>query len=110
MDFNECQREGAMNDIIHIDCDCISPEHILRFTWDPEDKLVYTEIQLVQWRNIWKRIWVAIRYVFGHQCAYGTWDCTIMGRPAMVKLHKYLGDKLRKSKLPQVAKRPGLVK
>ncbi len=63
------------------ECRCGSSEHTLRFTLDiedPEDKELFTSIFLNQYRSIWKRIWIAIKYVFGYKCKFGHWDCWIM--------------------------------
>ena len=64
-----------------LECQCGSDEHTLRFVLS-EDKLsknpdapeYYCSIYLNQWRNVFKRIWVAIKYVFGYKCKYGHWD------------------------------------
>jgi len=62
----------------YFDCQCSSPEHTLRFVYDPEYNELYTEIFLCQNRNIFQRIWVAIKYVFGFKCQYGHWDCWML--------------------------------
>ena len=66
----------------YFDCECSSPEHTLRFVfdtvslWDEAEKpQIYTEIYLDQYRNVFKRIWIAIKYIFGYKCRYGHWDC-----------------------------------
>ena len=66
------------------ECACYSSEHTLKFTFDIENydeektPTIYTTIFLNQYRNIFKRIWVAIRYVFGYRCKYGDWDCWLL--------------------------------
>lgn len=62
----------------YFECSCFSPEHTLRFSYDPEDNELHTHIFLNQYRNVFKRVWVAIRYVFGYKCRYGEWDCWIL--------------------------------
>lgn len=64
--------------IEYFDCKCLSSEHTLRFVYDPEDNELYTEVFLSQYRNIFMRIWVAFRYVFGYRCKYGHWDCWLL--------------------------------
>lgn len=57
-------------------CQCYSCEHTLRFDIDLEDDPhVYTSVYLNQYRNVFKRIWIAIKYIFGYKCNYGHWDC-----------------------------------
>ena len=66
----------------YFDCECSSSEHTLRFCYfEPykgdgfiEPAELYAEIHLNQYRSFWKRIWVAIKYVFGYKCQYGHWD------------------------------------
>jgi len=62
------------------ECVCGSSEHTLRIIldksehakeWPPE---IFTELYLQQRRNIFKRFWIAIKYVFNYKCKYGHWD------------------------------------
>lgn len=62
----------------YFDCKCESPEHTLRFSYDPEDNEIYTEVFLCQYRNPFQRIWTALKYVFGFKCKFGHWDCWLM--------------------------------
>ena len=72
------------------ECQCYSPEHILRFIYDEKNKELYTEIYLCQYRNVFKRIWVAARYIFGYKCKYGQWDCFLFKKEDIKKLQKLL--------------------
>lgn len=62
----------------YFECDCGSDEHRFCITSeDEEDSFapqLYFHLQLHQHRNIFKKIWVAIKYVFGYECRYGHWD------------------------------------
>lgn len=60
------------------ECACFSDEHTLKFSYDPDSDEIYTSVFLHQYRNVFKRTWVALKYVFGYQCKYGQWDCFIM--------------------------------
>lgn len=62
----------------YYECACGSAEHMLRFIYDQDSNELYMEVQLTQYRNIFKRIWVAIKYIFGYQCRYGHWDCFLL--------------------------------
>lgn len=54
-------------------CQCFSDEHTLRFIYDPEDNDLWTEVYLD--KQVWyRRIWVALKYVFGYQSKYGAFD------------------------------------
>jgi hypothetical protein len=62
----------------YFECACFSDEHTLKFHWDADDNQLYTSVYLYHYRNIFKRIWIAIKYVFGYRSKYGHWDCFIM--------------------------------
>lgn len=60
------------------ECACFSDEHTLKFSYDPDENELFTSVYLNQYRNVWKRIWVAVKYVFGYPSKYGHWDCFVM--------------------------------
>jgi hypothetical protein len=62
----------------YFDCKCMSSEHTLRFVYDPDDNELYTEVHLSQYRNVFVRVWVAIKYIFGFKSKYGHWDCWLL--------------------------------
>lgn len=62
----------------YYECQCADPEHTLRFVYDPEENELYTEIHLTQYRNMLKRIFMAIKYIFGYKCRYGCFDCWML--------------------------------
>ncbi len=72
------------------ECACHSDEHTLKFSYDPEDNELYTSVYLNQYRNIFRRVWVAIKYVFGYRCKYGHWDCFIMQPKDAGRLRAFL--------------------
>lgn len=76
--------------IDYVDCSCNSPDHVLRFSYDLEENELWIEIQLIQYRNIFKRMWVAIKYIFGYQCRYGHWDCWLLNPKDCEKIQNIL--------------------
>ena len=62
----------------YFECCCNSDEHTLKFVYDPDDGEVYTSTFIRHWRPWWKRVWVAMKYVFGYTSKYGHFDCTII--------------------------------
>jgi len=78
-----------MNDHF-IRCSCGACEHQAIITADPDDGLVLVEFHLVTWQNILRRLWVAIRYVFGYRSRYGAWDELVMDREQVAELREYL--------------------
>jgi hypothetical protein len=77
----------------YFECACHSPEHTLRFCWDDKDNEIYTEVFLNQYHNFFKRIWIALKYVFGYKCKYGQFDCFLM-QPKDAQRLKSLLDKI----------------
>lgn len=77
-----------------IECQCGSDEHVLRFTLsvDEDEQEIYTSVFLNQWESWYKRVWHAIKYVFGYKCKYGDWDCTILGETEVDQLQKMIDD------------------
>ena len=71
-------------------CQCQSLEHQVGFWYDEEDDYLYCEPHLKTHRNFFKRLWVALKYVFGFRSRYGHWDSTIFEKEDMKKLRDYL--------------------
>lgn len=69
-------------------CACYNVEHQLIFTSSDGD--VFMSIHLVPERNIFKRIWYAIKYIFGYKCRYGHFDEFIFQRKDAYKLARIL--------------------
>lgn len=67
-----------MEDII-VDCDCYSLDHVMRFSYDQEDGLVYIGARLSTHKNWYQRLWAAVKYVFtpGKTC-FGHYDEVIV--------------------------------
>ena len=61
-------------------CECFSPEHQVVIYKDESDgnKQISLCFHLVTYKNIFKRIWVAIKYIFGYKSKYGEWDSVII--------------------------------
>ena len=61
----------------YFDCICTSIEHTIRFvlSFYEDDPEIHLEVYLNQYRNVFKRMWTAIKYIFGYKCKYGHWDC-----------------------------------
>lgn len=65
-------------------CDCGSAEHQIIIHKDKDFSEGYREVilcpHLITYRNIFKRIWVAIKYILGYKCKYGAWDNIIVSK------------------------------
>lgn len=75
----------------YFECECGSPEHTLVFRYNEEDNELYTMVFLNQYRNIFKRIWVAIKYIFGYKSKYGDWDCFVLRPEDKDRLIRLIG-------------------
>lgn len=71
-------------------CQCNNTEHQLIFTSfeDDEDCDVYVSVHLTPEYNIWRRIWMAIKYIFGYKCCYGHFDEFIFKKSDADRLQK----------------------
>lgn len=63
-------------------------EHQLIFSYFPEDNEVYMAVHLIPEYNIWKRIWTAIKYIFGYKSRYGHFDEFIFDKSDADRLQK----------------------
>ena len=65
---------------VYIECVCDCQEHVLRITFDPnicEDHCggdLWTEVYLNKKLPWYKRIWLAVKYMFGYQSRFGAFD------------------------------------
>lgn len=71
-------------------CGCHSSCHQILTEYDPEYNHVYLEIHLTTHRNFFKRIWVAVKYIFGYKSNYGAWDNFIVDKKNKESLLKEL--------------------
>ena len=74
----------------YVACACSDFNHVFRFVFDPDDGDLWLEVQLRQWRPWYKRAWIALRYAFGLQQAYGHYDVTVLKSADFARLHALL--------------------
>lgn len=55
-------------------CKCCNTEHQLIFSYFTDEKEVYVSVHLIPEYRIFRRIWNAIKYIFGHRSIYGHFD------------------------------------
>lgn len=58
-------------------CECGIKEHMFALThWDigGNEEELYLSVHLFHWENFFRRILVAVKYIFGYRCRYGEWD------------------------------------
>lgn len=74
-------------------CKCESPEHQIIFSYfldNDIDREVYMTIHLRPESNIFKRMWIALKYIFGYRSKYEDFDNMIIGQRDVYKLVKIL--------------------
>ena len=85
----------------YFECACHSDEHTLKFALDPgfwegekqtDEPELYTSVFLGNYPGFFKRIWIAIKYVFGYKCKYGHWDCFLIKKDDTDRLIKLLEE------------------
>lgn len=71
-------------------CQCNNTEHQLIFSYfpDDEDREVYVSVHLTPEYSIWRRIWMAIKYIFGYRSCYEHFDEFIFKHSDADKLQK----------------------
>ena len=74
------------------ECECHSDEHTCKFTLDQEDGSLTLSIFLRQWRGIFKRIWIALKYILGYKCKYGHFDCIEFQKEDYQRLSELLDE------------------
>lgn len=81
---------------IILDCDCYTTAHkviVTRDDWDDHPQLVLY-VQMNQWRPWWKRVWFALKWVFGGATPYGHWDTTLVSRESAWELKQLVDQYL----------------
>lgn len=68
-------------------CKCSSLEHIMIITYDEEDVFVSIHLKTLPF---FKRIWAAIKYVFGFKCSYGNFEEIILSKSSIPQLKEII--------------------
>lgn len=73
-------------------CKCYSPEHQLMIWYDSEENEYYFTVHLTPENNFFKRLWKALKYIFGHKCNYGHFDEFLLRDEDRKKLLDFLNN------------------
>lgn len=73
-------------------CGCGNLEHQLVFTYFDDEPEVYVEMHLKP-LPFWERLRLGIKYIFGYQSRYGSFDEIILNKSHISTLNKVI-DKL----------------
>jgi hypothetical protein len=75
---------------LHIVCCCHSLDHQIVFLYDHEDDLMYCVVHLHSFKNVFKRLWTGIKYIFGYKSVYGNWDEIILKKEQIKEIMNFL--------------------
>lgn len=70
-------------------CACQNAEHQLVIAYDEFEygqKEVVLEPYLITYNNFFKRLWVGLKYAFGHDSKYGQWESIIVNKSNVDKI------------------------
>lgn len=73
---------------LYIECDCGTFHHTVRFVIDHEDHEVYIDYTLIKNYRLHKRIWYALKYIFGSELTFE--GSTILNRKQILRLKDFL--------------------
>lgn len=84
--------DGVVNnrELHYFECLCDSREHTIAFRHSRCDNSLYLEIQLNRTAGFFRRIKLAVKYIFGYECKFGHWDCTLFDYNDITRMIKLL--------------------
>jgi hypothetical protein len=76
----------------YLECDCNSIEHNLRFSYieDDETPQLFVDVPLLSRPRWYKRVWFALKYVFGYRCRYGHFDEFVFSPDEVRQLKEFM--------------------
>lgn len=86
----------------YVECNCSCEYHTLRFTWDPDPECpeVYVSVFLNPYFGFFRRLWLAIKYIFGFKSKYGHFDETVLMHDQLKQI-RGLCDRFLQTHIPQ---------
>lgn len=70
-------------------CECHSLEHTAFLEYDEEENEIYLSVHLCR-QEWYRRIWYALKYVFGFRSSYGDFDGFIWGKETCARILPYI--------------------
>lgn len=74
-------------------CACHSIEHQAFFWCDEDDKQLYINLHLQDYKGVFKRLLHGLKYIFGHKSVYGDWDEFLFKEEDVKELKRFLKNK-----------------
>lgn len=75
-----------------LECACRDSRHLLVFNYDPREGDIWVDVHLDSY-SFFKRILIAIKYIFGYKSKYGCFPCWLMSSKEVDKLISFLNQK-----------------
>jgi len=75
-------------EILHVDCECMAPEHSFRLVVSKEMDMVCLEMQSYRWDSFFKLLVSAFKYVFCKKDL--TWVSVLLKKEDVPKILEYL--------------------
>lgn len=85
------------NDNFHrFECSCGSFDHNVRFEVDEDMGHISISVPLNHWLPWWKRLWLAVKYVFKRTERYGHYDTVMLSPHDYDRIRALMDDSLEK--------------
>ncbi len=84
--------------ITYFECDCNSCDHVLRMISDnewPDECYIETHLKNL---SFFKRLCLAVKYVFGFQSKYGHWEEYIWNKEKVIQMKNFCEEFLKENK------------
>ena len=89
----------------YIVCSCGSPEHIIRLEkleWIKDGEVIDQDlsisVHLSPENSIFKRIWIAIKYIFGHESKFGAFEEVLVDKTKAQQIIDFLNVVIQNQK------------
>jgi len=73
-------------EILHVDCQCLSFMHMLRFWFEPESGCIEVDTHLSNRYPWYRRVWVAWLYVLGRDVKHYGYNSTSITQDKLVQI------------------------
>ena len=77
------------------ECECGTFDHNMRLEVDKETGAIVLSIAMNNWRSLWQRIWLAVKFIFKSTERYGHYDTVELNQSDYNRL-RYLLDESEK--------------
>jgi len=77
-------------DLEFFECTCHTPDHLIKFNLDKEDGDLSLYVQINHYKNFFKRLIAAFKYIFKIKHNDTHWDCFILNLKDTDRLIEFL--------------------